>query len=252
MYVIWTVPVVLTILIGMLLGGGTNIVLFTWLNGLSRFTGDPIWANLTVLGSALLAFALVGPISARRSDIAWSLVAAGLIASSASHGLKALFDAQRPLSVLVESQIHVIGPELFVASFPSGHATTITTFATVLGLHIPNRHVRVALLIAVIAIGFSRVVVGAHWPADVLGGFIVGWLSAVAAVWIARRYPVGLTRGWQTAICVFSLASAWLFWDAPTGQASAVLLQRSLSLMAGLLGLAALIWLWVPEQKKRI
>jgi undecaprenyl-diphosphatase len=73
-----------------------------------------------------------------------------------------------------------------VASFPSGHATTVFALATVLSLWDPKATV-VWLALATV-VGWSRVALGSHFPSDVLGGALLG----VAAVfgffrWVPPR-----------------------------------------------------------------
>ena len=245
---IWGIPATLIIVLLALHAGSANQDLFSWLNGLSRYTGDPIWANITLLGEGLLAFTLLGPIAARRPDIAWTLLLAGLIATVAVHGLKDLFAQPRPLAVLAPSQIHVIGPSLYAASFPSGHATAIATLTTTLALYLRDRRGQFALATVAIVVAASRAVVGAHWPVDILAGLALGWLVAMAGAWLGMRLPQGLTRPWQTLAFVLSLWAAWIFWDAPTGQVHAQLLQRGTSLVGGVLGVLGLINLWLPRR----
>lgn len=245
---VWGVPAALVVLLLALHAGSANQALFSWLNGLSRYTGDPLWANITLLGEGLLAFTLLGPIAARRPDVAWSLLLSGVIATVAVHGLKDLFGQPRPLEILAPSQIHVIGPSLYAASFPSGHATAIATFATVIGLYLRDRRWQLVLALVAVVVGASRAVVGAHWPVDILAGLALGWLSALAGAWLALRLPQGQTRPWQTLAFVLSLWAAWIFWDAPTGQVHAQLLQRSTALVGGLLGLAGFLVLWWPRR----
>ncbi len=70
------------------------------------------------------------------------------------------------------------------SAFPSGHTTSATLFAATCAWALAPRSrggaARVVLLAAAggfaLAVGWSRVWVGVHWPSDVLGG----WLYAIA------------------------------------------------------------------------
>lgn len=64
------------------------------------------------------------------------------------------------------------------ASFPSGHATTAFAAAVLLGLWYP-RWAGVFVGLAVL-VGLSRVLLGAHFPSDVLAGAVLGSGVAVA------------------------------------------------------------------------
>jgi membrane-associated PAP2 superfamily phosphatase len=72
------------------------------------------------------------------------------------------------------------------ASFPSGHAmVSAAAYGALLVLVLPHvpparRRLTVASVAAlVVVIGSTRVVLGVHWPTDVLGGFVLGiaWLA---------------------------------------------------------------------------
>ncbi|RYE60590.1 MAG: phosphatase PAP2 family protein, partial [Hyphomicrobiales bacterium] len=84
-------------------------------------------------------------------------------------------------------------------SFPSGHSTTAMATAVVVGFVAP-RFFRLFLIIAVVT-GISRVVVGDHYPTDVLAGFAVGTLGTYAIRnyfarrrWLFRAMPDGRVR----------------------------------------------------------
>jgi undecaprenyl-diphosphatase len=78
------------------------------------------------------------------------------------------------------------------ASLPSGHATTACAAAVALGALFPQA--RTILWIFAGAIALSRVVVGAHYPSDVLAGAAVGSLGALLVRgWFAQRRLVFAT-----------------------------------------------------------
>jgi undecaprenyl-diphosphatase len=79
-------------------------------------------------------------------------------------------------------------------SLPSGHAAgAVATFvlaAWLLADTIDKPHqaraMRIGGLLLALAIGASRVILGVHWPADVIAGWLVGACVAVMAVELSR------------------------------------------------------------------
>jgi membrane-associated phospholipid phosphatase len=79
-------------------------------------------------------------------------------------------------------------------SFPSGHTTAAASIAVALLLVAPATHRLVAAVLGLgltAAVGFSVVVLGWHYPSDVLGGLLVvgAWSFAVLAWLGSRRGP---------------------------------------------------------------
>ena len=62
-------------------------------------------------------------------------------------------------------------------SFPSGHSTNAVTVYTSIAMQIKKRWMTCAAVALPLLVGFSRVVVGAHYPTDVLVGWALGGLS---------------------------------------------------------------------------
>ena len=69
-------------------------------------------------------------------------------------------------------------------SFPSGHTCASFSCAVIYYKMYPDIKGKGAMVLAVL-IALSRLYVGVHYPTDVLGGAIVGWLSAILALKIS-------------------------------------------------------------------
>ena len=88
-------------------------------------------------------------------------------------------------------------------SFPSGHTQSITAFCASLFLAVKKTGLRAAMILLPLLVGFSRLYLGVHYPADVLGGLAFGWLVSLLLPktdWIsAVRYALvafAATGGW--------------------------------------------------------
>lgn len=77
-------------------------------------------------------------------------------------------------------------------SFPSGHTATSFACATVLTALVPRA--APAFYLLALAIGYSRVYVGVHWPFDVVGGAVLGIATALLLLAVTRRRSVRLRR----------------------------------------------------------
>ena len=136
------------------------------------------WANIFgnwkgLLPATVLLFVL-SPHARRR----WWLIALILIGAPVfEHAAKVLVGRTRP-------QGRAMG-------FPSGHSTSAAAFA-VLGIYFAvkerwGRMQRLTLAVVVLGlmvlVGIARMVLHAHWPSDVLGGFLLGGSCAAAGAW---------------------------------------------------------------------
>lgn len=152
---------------------------------------------LVPLGIALVVLGLRPPRAWRwargRADLVWMRLAF-LFADVAASGLmtnaaKRLIGRVRPHHLDGEGAL-VFNPGHWssrYASFPSGHAETAFAMVTALWLLFGWR-AGLASGVVGVAVLASRVVVGAHFPSDVVAGAMVGVVFTLAfAAWLARR-----------------------------------------------------------------
>jgi undecaprenyl-diphosphatase len=119
-----------------------------------------------------------------------------------SNVAKRLIGRARPefIDTMGTLAFHPIANDWRFEGFPSGHTTTAFALAWTIGFLAP-RYFPLAL-IGAIAVGLSRIVVGMHYPTDVLGGLAFGTIGAFAVRnffahrrWVFEKGPSGaITR----------------------------------------------------------
>jgi membrane-associated phospholipid phosphatase len=226
-----------------------NTAVFLYVNRISEITGTALWANITTLGEGLIVLSLAGLVAIRWPAAAWAVLIGGIVGTLIVHGLKEAVGALRPAAVLPEGSFHIIGPRLQVVSFPSGHTATITAFAVILFLHARNRWASGLLFTIVVLVGVSRLAVGAHWPLDVLAGWLTGMIIAVISLVLAERLTFGLKLPAQFSIILLSLGCAGaLFWIQPN-MIEAVVLRWIIGTIGMVAGLVALTIIWRRQSR---
>jgi membrane protein DedA with SNARE-associated domain/membrane-associated phospholipid phosphatase len=178
-----------------------DLSIHNMMQDLRNAPGDEIMTMVTMLGDGAVmiavTLAMVAWLLWRRE---WRIAAAAFVTIFAARLFVPLMKLwlQRPRPVELSGL-----PEAF--SFPSGHTTfatvTLGVFAVLAthGLRSWGKAVVFAATgIAVIAIAYSRIYLGAHWMSDVLGGFLFGAVMiaafgiAIEAVPPRRIMPLGL------------------------------------------------------------
>ncbi|MEJ2480926.1 MAG: hypothetical protein P8Y78_12315 [Acidihalobacter sp.] len=112
----WGPPSAALLLAAAVALSGSNVALFHWFNAWPAWSGNMLWADLTVLGDTVFVFALLLPWWRRRPDIVYAAFLAAVPATLWVDVLKPLIDSPRPAAVLGASAIHVIGPVLTARS----------------------------------------------------------------------------------------------------------------------------------------
>lgn len=228
---IWLVPAAAALAFAGLWVFDANRALFTVLNALGPATSDRLWANITVLGDTVVAFALCLPLWRRRPDLLWAFLFVALLGTLWVHGMKPFIDVARPPAVLPD--VHIIGPAYKAASFPSGHATTAFAIGGLFALGAKFRTPYVIFVTIALLAAISRAVVGVHWPLDILAGAFGGWLAAACAIYLGRRTFNFGSKAWvQWSLALFLAGCAlWLVIGHPkSGYPQADLFQRAIGI----------------------
>jgi membrane-associated phospholipid phosphatase len=224
--------------------------LFLSINGLHSPFTDPVWLALTTLGDGLLlgiilgAFLIVNP----RVTVMGLLVMT--LSSVVVHLVKAAYPSFRPAEIL--QSVHVVGPLLRSGSFPSGHAAAAMSAGLAIACFCRSRVTSAIVITIAVLIGLSRIFVGAHFPADVVGGVICAlgvFLIFVLTAWpaieehVAPRPSLSRQR-FRVALCLEVLAVLYaLFVHSPHG--------AELPSFAMLVALAVLVFLALGYRKLR-
>ena len=148
---------------------------------------DPLFVLLTRIGTAgavWIAIACALALAWRRRTILWAIPVLWL-ADLTAYEIKLAVDRPRPR---LEHLVRVPTDP----SFPSGHAATSFAGATLLSWLAPRLAPWLALL--AVAISYSRLYVGVHYPLDVLGGAALGTAFGALAITALRRRARGPRR----------------------------------------------------------
>ena len=161
---------------------GGDVAILMWLRSVTGSGGVTIdlARGLTALGDNVTLWCLTLLVAgylavARRRPDLLHLVAVTASGGLLTTGIKAIVDRARPNVVhrLVDTNS---------ASFPSGHAMNSAFVYGTLALlavgssrsQTEGRYIIGAALLLIVLIGCSRVLLGVHWPSDVLAGWAIG------------------------------------------------------------------------------
>jgi len=229
---LWSLPVICLLLMAVVYLTDTNMALFMGINSFSEYTGGMIWAILTFFSDGLVSFVILFPWIRKRPRIIWAVLLATILFTLFGQGLKRVVNVPRPPQVLPESAFNLIGPDWGQHSFPSGHAAMIFILAGVFFFTTTRVWLRCVLIGGAFVIALSRIVVGVHWPLDVLAGMAIGWL----AVWIGLVLSKHTKWGWGAIAqkifgALLLLACVLMFFIDYTGYENIMTVQRLIAVL---------------------
>ena len=158
---------------------------------------DTLMTWITDLGSEEAYVALmVGTYLAVDARAGRAIGIALMVSFLANQHAKAWFDTPRPFELdasVIRTQRAVDGA--LGAGFPSGHAQGAATFWGLAAVFARRGWFWAVAALVVVLVAFSRLYLGVHVPADVVGGLLIGTVIVVlATLWVRSGFepPVAL------------------------------------------------------------
>jgi undecaprenyl-diphosphatase len=135
-----------------------------WLAVLGAHLGDgPLWAAIAI------GLLIGGNLFLRSLTLVTGCAVLG--STGISTAIKYAVRRHRPRE---ETQFYAIKYDRY--SFPSGHATRMAAIAVIVGHFVPS--LAVVGYVLACAVGICRILVGVHYPSDVLVGLLIGFAGA--------------------------------------------------------------------------
>ena len=150
---------------------------------------------VALLGALFLARGKWRSLNARHGVIAAGFAA--LLALGAADLISHIWARPRPY-VAHPADAHLFIPASGDPSFPSDHATA--AFAIAVSILLRHRRAGILALTMAVILSVGRVVVGTHYPSDVLAGAVLGTLAALFFWWPPVRRPLGHLADWASQL----------------------------------------------------
>jgi membrane-associated phospholipid phosphatase len=156
---------------------GTEVIV--WVQSLTPEWLVPFFAFLTFLGYEefyLILFPLI--FWCLSKQIGMSLAYLSLLSAWLNSVIKYTFNIPRPSDPRIVTPYPETSP-----SFLSGHAQNAVINWGYLAYRLRNRVFWIVSILLILGIGLSRIVLGVHFPQDVIGGWLVGLILLLAYIW---------------------------------------------------------------------
>jgi undecaprenyl-diphosphatase len=141
-----------------------------WFRIISRLGDGVFWYTL------MLAILIVQQADGVKPVL--HMLAAGLTGTLIYKWLK--HKTHRPRPYQVHQDVWVVGKPLDHFSFPSGHTLHAVAFGLVALFYFPV--LAIVLIPFIVMVAMSRVILGLHYPSDVLAGAAIGYVIALISI----------------------------------------------------------------------
>jgi undecaprenyl-diphosphatase len=162
-----------------------NDEIFYTINSLSKI---PFWANLSLFLSYFFTYILIFLLIiffiffGKRKMYNFSLLfLSGIFSWILANIFKNIFSINRPF---IDLNIAPLYSEVGY-SFPSVHMTVLTAISFI--VFSLNKKIGIIFFMISIITGVSRIIIGVHYPLDILGGLILGLIVSFSLIKIFKQ-----------------------------------------------------------------
>ena len=176
--------------------------LFVLLNNLGTTFWDPFWLIFTEKYTHIPLVIVLGILLYKTIGLKYFLYSLlfitilMIITDQFTNFIKHTFERARPCRVPeIEDQIRYIAKRCSRFGYFSGHSSNSMALAIFIGLLLkPKFKYALPLLVFwALMMGYSRIYVGVHYPADVVTGFAFGTLLSLLFYWIYKKVVKKIT-----------------------------------------------------------
>jgi len=229
-----------------------NTQLFLLINQLGSAFADEMWVMITTFGHRLFALLLVLLLFWRHIDLLRAALIAALMSLLIIASMKSLIALPRPYDVLDPSSFYFIGEKITTYAFPSGHTATAFAIMGAVGLYFKNNSLLFFAFFFASLIGLSRIMLGVHWPIDVLVGAALGLASAWLSVAMINAKLIRDAIIWDyVTYIIYLLIAGYLFWQGSV-YSDAFWLVKIVAAIGILVAISSVIWLYKGGNKDPI
>lgn len=156
----------------------------------ARRTLTRFFSVISRLGDGVFWYALMGLLAAfgstRGLHAALHMACVGIVAALIYRMLKRWTRRARPFRAHTDITAYIAALDEF--SFPSGHTLHAVSFSSVALAYFPT--LAPLLLPFTVLVALSRVVLGLHYPSDVLAAVLIGCGLGTLSLWLAHIAPL--------------------------------------------------------------
>ena len=143
----------------------------------------PIFIAITEMGDELfLAVLILGIYWGWNKDFGVKMAYVLLGSAILNYFFKMSFKMDRP-----PESVRIVGKDYTTYGFPSGHAMNAVSLWGYIANKIRTNWMWLASIIIISLISFSRIYLGVHYPGDVLGGLVIGFVFLLFVIWLEQR-----------------------------------------------------------------